>query len=102
MGAAKPLKVTWAPASVGITLPLLSKFGPQFGGIHTVPSLKLKPKMAAMEPGARDEEVRLKLAVFKIPPGLIVGWEELPPLLLSVIPPPEVTLPVTAPADEKP
>src|ERR1039458_1392196 len=73
MGAAIPLKVTWALASVGITLPLLSKAGPQRSGTHAVPSVKLRPKMAAMEPGARNVEVSVKLAPLTMELGGSVG-----------------------------
>ncbi len=78
MGAANPLKFTLAPDRVGITFPLLSKFGPQFGETHTVPSLKLEPKMAVIEPGAKDEGVRAKLAPFTVPPELIAGGGRAP------------------------
>ena len=41
-----------------------------------VPSLRLVPKIAAMEPGATGKGARAKLAPLTIPPGLIYGAEE--------------------------
>ena len=73
MGAAVPLNVTWALARVGITLPLLSKLGPQPGLTQAVPSVKLRPKIAAIEPGARNEEVSVKLAPLTTELGESVG-----------------------------
>ena len=57
---------TWVPARVAVSLLSLRKVGLQADGIQLLPlSVKLVPKTAAMEPGAKGPAA--KLAPFTIP-----------------------------------